>query len=380
MSSDWPSGLERRFAETLRELLSRGSWLSGWKIAPVSTPRSRTWDILASGPLPGRRTGLLCVECKTENFQPCQFVAIANRTCTAERRTIARRVLAMPRISARMAELCEQYEWGWFDLTGNCRVEIPGVFLVERSGSLSAIAVGRHRQNRITRRVNLGTRESARVIRALLAPENAGRRWRQRELLSEYGNTPLNIPPPSLGLVNKVIRYLTTQAVITQEGKSGFQVSDYEGVLRLWREHYRFDCHVRKPYFTLLKDRELHTRLLSLDPTGQGKLAYASFSAADWQVPTVRQPRTWVYLDINAEDDFRATAEAKPVDSGENIVVLIPEDRGVFYRLEKSERHAACTNALQTYIDLIHSGGRGQEAADAILDHRLKPAWSASLP
>jgi hypothetical protein len=56
--------------------------------------------------------------------------------------------------------------------------------------------------------------------------------------------------------------------------------------------------------------------------------------------------------------------------------VLIPNDVGVFYRVESGSKRLACTNAVQTYVDLAHAGGRGEEAAEAILQQRLKPAWS----
>ena len=81
----------------------------------------------------------------------------------------------------------------------------------------------------------------------------------------------------------------------------------------------------------------------------------------------------------DVEAEFQARVEAKPVDSGENVVVLIPDDAGVFYQAERNANRAACTNAVQTYVDLTHAGGRGEEAAAAILQQRLKPAWSAAL-
>ena len=70
--------------------------------------------------------------------------------------------------------------------------------------------------------------------------------------------------------------------------------------------------------------------------------------------------------------------EAKPVESGENLMVLIPDDDGVFYlgdRGKMGEGRMSCTNAVQTYVDLWHCGGRGQEAAEALLEKRLKPEW-----
>jgi hypothetical protein len=70
--------------------------------------------------------------------------------------------------------------------------------------------------------------------------------------------------------------------------------------------------------------------------------------------------------------------EAKPVDSGENVLVLIPDDDGVFYMANGgyvSEHRMACTNPVQTYVDVFHCGGREQEAAEAVLEQRLKPEW-----
>jgi hypothetical protein len=99
------------------------------------------------------------------------------------------------------------------------------------------------------------------------------------------------------------------------------------------------------------------------------------FSAADLQAPAVRQPRTWLYLNPSLEEAFQTGLEAKPVDTGENLVVLLPNDPGVFYRLDAGNKRLPCTNAVQTYVDLAHAGGRGEEAADAVLQQRLKAAW-----
>jgi hypothetical protein len=179
-------------------------------------------------------------------------------------------------------------------------------------------------------------------------------------------------------VVNKVVQHLRDQAFVEPVQNRGFRVRDYEGLLMAWRETYRFERHDRRNYFTLLKGKILEERLRSVDPDGIGRLAYATFSAADFQAPAVRQPRTWVYLDPEAEHQFRTALDAKPVDSGENLVVLLPDDRGVFYQLERVKDHLATTNAVQTYVDLAHAGGRGEEAAEAILNQRLRPAWAAA--
>ena len=366
----YDSALERDLARVLTELLGSASWLQRWRIEP-GVSGDPEWDLLVSGPVPGGGKAVLCVECKGINFQPSQFASLVGRSCSAGKNVASGKVLAMPRVSPRMAELCHEYGWNWYDLAGNCRLEIPGVLLIERSGKEPVKAQPRSG-------ANLSTPEAARVVRALLAPENASQRWTQREMVAHFADLVPRVPAPSLALVNKVVQHLRDQAFLDQLPNRGFRVRDFEGLLQGWRAAYRFDRHNRRPYFTLLQGRALQDRLRALDPDGVGRLAYAAFSAADLQAPAVRQPRTWLYLDPNIEQEFQSAVEAKSVDSGENLVVLIPDDRGVFYRVEPGGNRAACTNAVQTYVDLAHSGGRGEEAADAILQQRLKPAWSAA--
>lgn len=364
-----PAELEHRLADVLRELLTHATWLRDWTVKPeASNGPDPRWDLIASGPLPGGGKAVLCVECKL-HFQPSQFSNLSDRPCRLGRHKSTSRVLALPYVSPRMAELCQEHGWSWFDLAGNCRVEIPGAILIERSGREPV---------RIRERLgaNLGTTEAGRVVRALLTPENAGKRWTQREMVSHFSTLALALSAPSLALVNKVIQYMRDQAFLEALPNRGFRVRDHEGLLNVWRQAYRFDRSSRRRYFTLLQGRALHDKLRMLDPDAQGHLAYAAFSAADFQAPNVRQPRTWLYVAENMEEQFKSTLEAKSVDSGENFVVLIPHDPGVFYQLDVSKSRLACTNVVQTYVDLMHAGARGEEAAEAILQQRLKPAWS----
>jgi len=94
----------------------------------------------------------------------------------------------------------------------------------------------------------------------------------------------------------------------------------------------------------------------------------------------VRQPKTWLYVSGHLVEEFPAKLGVKPVESGENLVVLVPSDSGVFFTPEvpMTEDRLPCTNLVQTYIDLWHSGGRGQEAAEALLEQCLKPVWRAA--
>ncbi len=372
MNADQLTGvaLEKALAAKLRELLGGVAWLRGWRVEHVGGAKDAGFDLLATLPLPSGGKAALCVECKQE-LRPSMFRMLADRIFSpAGRPQVVVRVLALPSVSRRVAELCVEHGWSWFDLAGNHRLDIPGLLHLQHTGNEPV-----HERPRPT--ANLSTPEAGRVIRALLAPENAGMRWTQRHMEEHFGELPKPIPEPSLGLVNKVVRHLRDEAFIEELPDGGFVLREPHKLLLAWRDAYRFDRHHRRSYFTLLQGRRLQEELSSLESITGGHAAYAAFSAAEIQAPHVRQPKTWLFVGAEWEDEFRNVAEAKIVDSGENLVVLIPDDDGVFYLQEGAERRLSCTNPVQTYVDLCHCGGRGQEAAQALLEQNLKRAWKA---
>jgi hypothetical protein len=359
------AALEKALAAKLEELLRGVDWLRGWHVERAGGAGDAGFDLLGTVPLPGGGKAALCVECKGE-LRPSVFRTMADSIFSpAGRPKVVVPVLALPWVSPRVAELCAEHGWSWFDLAGNHLLDIPGLLHLQHTGNKPA-----HKRPRPS--ANLKTPEAGRVICALLLPENAGRRWTQREMQQHCQ------PRVSLGLVNKVIRHLREEAFIEGIEDGGFRLRDPLKLLFAWRDAYRFDRHERRGYFNLLQGKSLREALAGLGSIPGGHAAYAAFSAAEIQAPHVRQPKTWLYLSPSLEDEFRSRLEAKPVDSGENLVVLIPGDDGVFYLADAGrtgENRLPCTNIVQTYVDLSHCGGRGEEAAEALLNQRLKPEW-----
>lgn len=366
--------LEQALASKLRELLGGIRWLRGWRVEQVGSRPNARFDLVAKLPLRGRAVTLY-VECKGE-MRPSTFHNLIGREIPSSGRALAAvPVLAMPFVSSRLADLCIQHGWSWYDLAGNCHLDVPRAIHIERRGFQPV-----HRMPRP--RANFGTPEAGRVIRALLARENTGRRWTQREMQAHFGPRG-NIPEPSLGLVNKVVQHLRDEAFIEVFEGGGFGLRDPLKLLFAWRDAYRFDRHERRGYFSLLQGKRLREALYNLALYAGGLAAYAAFSAAEFQAPHVRQPKTWIYVRRDFLARFEALAEAKPVETGENVVVLLPDDDGVFYLGEGGtvgDRQMGCTNPVQTYVDLFHSGGRGEEAAEAVLEQRLKPEWNLRQP
>ncbi len=362
------AALERALAQRLRELLAGVGWLKGWEVACGPVPLEQGFDFKATLPVPGGKTAELCVVCKA-NPRPYQIARdrTEDHPSPQNRRLNRVWVFAAPFVSPRMAQLCREQGWSWFDLAGNCYLSVPDAFQIERTGQSPVYPLPRPG-------ANLSTPEAARILRALLVTEHGGRKWTQRDLQLHAQ------PNVSIGLVNKVVRHLHDEAFIENLPDGGFKLRSPLEPLAAWRDAYRFDRHQRRSYFTLLQGRRLQEALAKLESLTGGHAAYAAFSAANIQAPHVRQPKTWLYVGAEWEDTFRDVAEAKLVDSGENLVVLVPEDNGVFYLQEggaMGEQRLSCTNPVQTYVDLFHCGGCGAEAAEALLEQNLKRAWKA---
>lgn len=368
------AGLERGLAVALRKVLDQVDWLRGWEMVETKGGKEQGWDLLARLPLSDGSKALLSVVCK-KDLRPSVFRQFVDRPFPSPGHSkVVVRVLGLASVSPRIAELCAENGWSWLDLAGNCRLDIPGLLHVHRTGIPSV-----HRRPKPL--ANLSTPEAGRVIRALLHPEHTGMRWTQRYLAEHFGAMERPIPEPSLGLVNKVVRHLRDEAFIEELPNGGFRVRDPMKLLFAWRNVYRFDRHERHNYFTLLQGKRFHEALANFGAQVGGFAAYAAFSAADFQAPHVRQPKTWLFVQRQGIARFEKAIEAKQVKSGESLVVLIPDDDGVFYLCDGGmlgENRLACTNEVQTYVDLGHCGGRGAEAAEAVLEQCLKPKWKAS--
>ena len=357
--------MEEAFASKLEAILGSINWLRGWKIEQLFGPKDVDCDILAKVPLPRGGEAELHVYCRLE-MRPIAFRRMADRVAAQLNQSVSTLpVLALPNVSVRMAELCAEHRWGWYDLAGNYEVDLPGLLHLHHTGTPRV-----HQEPR--KSANLSTPEASRVLRSLMALENLGKRWTQRSLQLDCQ------PAVSLGLVNKLVKHLHEEAYLEVLPDRGFRVREHAKLLFAWRDAYRFDRHERRNYFTLLRGKAIEGALSKLDVAANGLAAYAAFSAADFQAPHVHQPKTWLFIKKRGIAHFEQLLEAKEVDSGENMIVLIPDDDGVFYlgdRGSSGRPRMACTNLVQTYVDLSHCGGRGEEAAEAILTQRLNSEW-----
>jgi len=211
-------------------------------------------------------------------------------------------------------------------------------------------------------------------LRALLKNDAESVRWASQRELQEATE-----PGVSLGLVNKIVSHLRDEGYLAADGKEGIRVVDPEKLLLAWRDAYRFDRVPRAEWFTLLKGADIEKVLREMNRDHAPCVAWAAFSAAERQAPMVRQPKFWLMALDDQVDRLREALQATRVASGSNLTVLIAPDRGYLAGAKDEDNAGVCTHPFQTYIDTWHAGGRGEEAAQAVLDRRLKPSWKQAV-
>jgi hypothetical protein len=177
----------------------------------------------------------------------------------------------------------------------------------------------------------------------------------------------------SIGLVSKVKQKLIEEAYLEERNRL-LQVRDAAKLLQDWAAHYRPRV---KPVQLFATTRPADTEVRIAEWCRQKKIAYAftQLSGAWRYAPMVRYDRSIAYIDKIIASEANLTAikahiDAREVDSGANCILWITDDPAVF--IDTREINAVNVVApIQLYLDLKVLPGRGEEAAQEILEKQL---------
>jgi len=262
-------------------------------------------------------------------------------------------VFIAPYISPDSASICEQYGVGYLDLAGNCRITFDRMFIYKEG---SANPAPRKKALR-----SLYSPKAERVLRVLL---NGGpRNWRMQELAGEAR--------VSLGQVANVKRMLLDREWIESQPE-GLCLRSLDGaiipLLTEWAGAYSASRNQESGFYSLKPIPEIEMSLAS-----QPDLALTGLAGAARIAPAVRYQRIIAYAGGNLAA-VAGRAGLKPVDSGANVTLLTPYDEGVFHAA-RNVGGMRVVSPVQLYLDLMQTKGRGEEAAEAILEEVIKPLW-----
>jgi hypothetical protein len=342
--------IDKRAADVLQAVLKQIPTL---KMKTLKTQK-RGADILIHVDVSGQPHLLVCAVKSSGQPRYIRDAIYQLRSYIAELGEPATPVLIAPFLSSASRDLCTQNGVSFLDFEGNARIVFGTVF-IERVCSNRPEPERREFKS-------LFSPKSAQVLRILLRdPKQV---WKVVDLAGAA--------EVSLGHVSNVRTALLERewAGIVQEG---LQLTAPDALLDAWRSSYTPSVEQELRFYTILHGSsfENSVREMFRSLPQKAKVALSSFSAAHWIAPFARTGTQYLYAEPEAlkyiESKLRLTSSLK----GENVVVSLPRDRGVFLDAYEPVPEIHCTSLVQTYLDLSVSGERGAEAAKHLRRTRL---------
>jgi hypothetical protein len=364
--------LEDKAEEVLRTFLDEIPFLKA-RLKRQPTQEVSHIDFIADLQVSGTQKRLL-IECKSTG-EP-RFVRDAVLRLDRQRQDDpkAYAVFMAPYISPEAAALCAEENIGYIDFSGNCHFSTPPLF-IHKEGHPN-----RYLEQRPLR--SLYSPKSERILRTLLALHKPNHSW-SSERLNKESKLSSDMPTGwtledlteeadvSLGLVSKVCKLLVDREWMKPDYGWWHLTKPLE-LLKDWAQNYNFDRNKERFFYSMQDISELEKKLGVMAKGAPNKVALASFSAASLLAPMVRYQRAYAYVMPQAMPGVISTLKLKEVTSGHNLVLLEPYDEGVFDHRGPIKE---VTTPVQTYLDLVSSKSRGEEAAEFLLDQVIKKAW-----
>jgi len=263
-------------------------------------------------------------------------------------------ILVAPYLSDASRQICKETGIGCIDLAGNAFLSFKNVF-IDRSGRPNPFTVSRLSKS-------VFSPKSSRILRVLLS--DPSKRWYVEDLSREAGI--------SIGLTSRVKQTLISEEWVKEENKKFYLVKPEEA-LNQWANNYSYEKNQSFSFYSGLSEDQLETSIKKECEKRRYRYGLALFSGARKVAPFVRFMRFFSYIDGDIEDIAKAL-QLKKVETGANVTLLQPYDEGVFYRLQDINGINIVSD-IQLYLDLKSYKGRGEEAAKAIFEQRIKTKW-----
>jgi len=263
-------------------------------------------------------------------------------------------IVSAPYISPDAGKICRDEGIGYLDLAGNCGLIFANVF-IERQGVLKP-----SQERRPLR--SLYAPKAGRLLRVLL--EEPKKPW-TLQALAEKAQV-------SLGLAFKVKQRLLDFEFIA-EGNEGLALARPEELLRQWGANYSFAKNEAFECYSQGDPAQLEVALAGYCRKADTRYAFTLFSGAARAAPFARYLKAAAYV-TGEPAEIAKKLGWKPISSGANFTLLMPYDEGVFYGAREINRDSVVSD-VQLYLDLVGSKARGEEAANFLLEQRLRSKW-----
>jgi Transcriptional regulator, AbiEi antitoxin, Type IV TA system len=263
-------------------------------------------------------------------------------------------VFIAPYISPQTAELCRQENVSYLDLAGNCHISFDFIH-IHREGYPNPFIQKRSLKS-------LFWPKSARILRTLLC--FPAKPWKLQELAT--------LARVSLGQVANVKQELLGREWAT-ETSAGLYLSYPQKLLAEWTNSYRYQDHKLYEFYSLQPIPDLEAALATVCDNLDCQYALTGFSGSIRLAPFVRYLKATAYVTGNI-DNITQELRVKPVTSGANLTLIVPNDEGVFIGMQTIDG-IKVASPIQLYLDLLSMHNRGEEAAQKLLEEVINPQW-----
>lgn len=265
-------------------------------------------------------------------------------------------IVAAPGLSSKALQVCKDMQVNAIDLLGNCHLKM-GPVLLDIYGRIPK------KEERGLGRIFSPKR--SRVIRLMLL--NNIRPWLVEELENQTG--------VSIGLIPQIKKVLI-EWEMGRKVQGGFILSDPGSLLERWSEDYDSKKIPSASFFSLGQPRQVEEEIIEAGNQQNIQAALGAFSGASRIAPAVRYNvvDAYVFGDESNLQKLSQVCGLKNVDSGPNVRLHFCEDLFLF-SLTQEIGESRVMDDIQLFLDLKSCSGRGEEAAQALLEQRIKPRW-----
>lgn len=352
--SDSMKGLEERAADALSALIGQVPAIDLKSIEVEPGSSDGDIDMLAHLNVSDRPHLLICEVKASGQPRHVRMALLQLRNYLAHHVSEGTPIVIAPYLSAEAQALCREYEVGFLDLEGNARLVFDSVF-IERLVSSKPSVERRELKS-------LFKPKSAQVLRVML--RDPIHPWRVTELAESAGVSLGHVSNVRCGLLDREWGKVSDK---------GLSISQPDALLNAWRDAYETPGGKRASFYTTLHGGafEEAARQALRGAPNNGRAVFASFSAAHWLAPYGRTGMQYFYADDAGLERLKVALRLSPASKGENVVVTLLKDQGLFRDTVEPVPGAVCTDPVQTYLDLTAAGERGREAAEHLRRERL---------
>jgi len=217
---------------------------------------------------------------------------------------------------------------------------------------------------------NIFQAKSSRIVRVLLTDPR--RTWVLRELADEA--------QVSLGLAFYVTSAIVGMGLGNRDERNRFILADPHRLIRQWAASYNYlFLNKFSEYYTFDTEFDAFiSRFRKLPAPIKSKYALTLHAAAWLIAPYVKPTDFHIYLHPSiGKKHFPGLVRIlgiSPVEKSGNVKLVVPYDKGVFYS-SRVVNGVGIVSPIQIYVDLFNHPGRGEEAAQKLLE-KINKQWS----